>query len=194
MTGFHRSKVDYSFFTRGNLDAFIVLLVYVDDVLIASDNAQAVAELKVLLCKQFKLKGLGDLKFFLGLEVARYKEGISLCQRKYTLELLEDVGLLGCKLAKVPMEPNLKLSKFEGKESKDPSMYRRLIGRLLYLTITRLDITFAVLELNQFMAKLRLRHLQATNKILQYIKGSPGQGLLFSSKSDLHVKAFVDAN
>ena len=98
MEGFHQSKADYSLFTRNSFGSFVALLVYV------GDNAQAVANLKVLLDKQFKLKDLGDLKFFLGLEVARSKEGISLCQRKYALELLEDASLLGCKLAKVSME------------------------------------------------------------------------------------------
>ena len=102
--GFHQSKTDYSLFTRNSSGSSVALLVYVDDVLIASDNAQAMADLKVLLDKQFKLKDLGDLKFFLGLEVARSKEGISLCQRKYALELLEDVGLLCCKPTKVPIE------------------------------------------------------------------------------------------
>ncbi|XP_075633672.1 uncharacterized protein LOC142606162 [Castanea sativa] len=90
----------------------------------AVDNKQAVDELKVLLDQQFKLKDLGDLKFFLGLEVARIANSINLCQRKYTLELLSDAGMLGCKPAKIPMDPNLKLSKYEGKELQDPSSYR----------------------------------------------------------------------
>ena len=125
-----------------------------DDVLIASNNVQVVTDLKVLLDKQFKLKDLGDLKFFLGLEVARSKEGINLRQTKYALELLNDASLLGCRQAKTPMDQNLKLSKYEGKELKDPGIYRRLIGRLLYLTITRPNITFVVNKLNQFMASL----------------------------------------
>lgn len=191
--GFRQSKADYSLFVRNNFEAFVALLVYADDVLIASDNVGAVVDLKVLLDRQFKLKDLRDLKFFLGLEVAKSKEGINLCQRKYALELLDDAGMLGCKPTKTPMDQNLKLSKYEGNELNSLDTYRRLTSRLLYLTITRPDITF-VHRPSQFMAKPRLPHLQATNRILQYIKGTPGHGLFFSSQLELHIKAFTNAN
>jgi hypothetical protein len=108
--GFVQSKSDYSLFTRIQGTTFIALLVYVDDILIASNDMPSVNTLKDSLHAEFKLKDLGNLKYFLGLEVARSAKGISLCQRKYALDILSDSGMLGSKPVAIPMEQNLKIS------------------------------------------------------------------------------------
>ncbi|XP_030964271.1 uncharacterized protein LOC115985469 [Quercus lobata] len=194
LASFIQSKADYSLFTRRQVDVFMVLLVYVDDVLIDCNDKVEIDRFEVMLDDKFKLKDLGDSKYFLGLEVARLDKGIALCHRKYTLEVLNDAGMLGCKPAKTPMEQSLKLSKLEGEELNDPSSYRRLVGRLLYLTITRPNITFDVHKFSQYMSRPRKPHLDAAYRILQYLKSEPGKGLMFSSKTDLHLKGFVDAD
>jgi hypothetical protein len=170
------------------------LLVYVDDIVIASNDVMAVSQLIDVLHARFQLKDLGSLKFFLGLEIARTKDGISLSQRKYALEILEDTGFLASKPAKFPMETNAKLSMTSGSPLSDPSSYRRFVGRLLYLTISRPDISYAVQVLSQFMDQPHSTHLDAVHRVLRYIKGSPGQGLFFSAYSSLQLKAFCDSD
>uniref|UniRef100_A0A7N2LA46 Reverse transcriptase Ty1/copia-type domain-containing protein n=1 Tax=Quercus lobata TaxID=97700 RepID=A0A7N2LA46_QUELO len=192
--GFVQSKSDYSLFTHTQGTSFTVLLVYVDDILLTRNNPDGVAGLKKLLDDKFGLKDLGSLRYFLGLEVARTDEGISLNQRKYALEILKDTGFLGSKPVKFPMEQNLRLSKYEGKPLADPGQYRRLIGRLLYLALTRPDITYAMYRLSQFVSQPKEPHLLAAHRVLQYIKGSPGKGIFFPSKTNLHIKSFCDAD
>ena len=126
--------------------------------------------------------------------MGRSYKGISICQRKYALEVLKEAGMTACKPNKVPMEQNLKLSKFLGKLLSDPRMCRRLVGRSLYLTITRLDIGYAVNKLSQFVSKPRKPHLDVAYKVLQYIKRCPSQGILLSTRSDMQLKAFADAD
>ena len=119
--GFVRSKSDYSVFTRVKGCSIIIILVYVDDLLIASNDVDAMNSFKQFLDNKFKLKDLGTLKYFLGLEVARTTKGISLCQRKYTLDLLTDTGLLASKAASTPMEPSPKFSNSIGQLVSDVS-------------------------------------------------------------------------
>ncbi|XP_040996133.1 uncharacterized mitochondrial protein AtMg00810-like [Juglans microcarpa x Juglans regia] len=172
----------------------MALIVYVDDVLLASNSLQDIDLLKKFLDDQFTIKDLGPLKYFLGLEVARSHTGISLCQRKYALDILQDTGLIGSKPAAFPMESNLKLTIDDSEPYEDPSAYRKLVGRLLYLTITRPDLAYSVQVLSQFLAKPTVNHHKAAVRVLRYLKATPGQGLFFPSTSELQLKAFSDSD
>jgi hypothetical protein len=122
--GFSQSKADYSLFTRHQGTSFIALLVYVDDIAIASNDSVAVTSLIGILNDRFRLKDLGELKFFWGLEIARSTKGISISQRKYSLEIIQDAGLLASKPVLFPMVQNLKLSRDVGKVLSYPTPYR----------------------------------------------------------------------
>ena len=175
--GFKQSNVDHTLLIRNLQGVYTAALVYVDDIIIASNDDKDVDQLKLDLSAAFKLCDLGALKYFVGLKVARSDRGISVCQRKYTLGLLEDTRLLSCKPSLVPMDPNAKLC-MDSKEPlfEDPSAYRSLVGRLTYLTITRPDITFAVNKLCQFTSAPKKSHHQAALRVLHYLKGTIGLG------------------
>jgi hypothetical protein len=192
--GFLQSKSDYSLVTKVQGKVFIALLIYVDDIVLASNDVDSITQLIVFLNTKFKLKDLGTLKFFLGLEIASTSKGISLSQREYALEILEDSGLLAVKPSKFPMETNLKLSRSSGVLLADPTSYRRLVGRLLYLTITRPDISYSIQLLSQFMDSPRQPHMDAATRVLRYLKSSPGEGLFYSASSVPHIKAFCDSD
>ncbi|KAF5458497.1 hypothetical protein F2P56_022520 [Juglans regia] len=155
---------------------------------------KSVELLKSLLDEKFKLKDLSKLKYFLGLEVALSPAGISLCQRKYYLEILQDASLLASKPIVFPMEQNIKLSKDVRDLLSDPTVYRRLVGQLLYLTLTRPDLCYSVNRLSQCMAQPRQPHLQAAYRILQYIKGTPDHGPFFPAADTMSLKTFDDSD
>ncbi|XP_022843189.1 uncharacterized protein LOC111366719 [Olea europaea var. sylvestris] len=134
--GFNQSKADYSLFTKGSGNEFVALLVYIDDIVITGPNIQ----------------DLGKLKYFLGIEVARSNSKIVISQRHYALQLLADSGYLDCKLTNTPMDPKVTLNIHDGDLLPDASSYHRLIGKLIYLTISRPDITFAIYKLSQFLS------------------------------------------
>ncbi|KAE8666011.1 Dihydroorotase [Hibiscus syriacus] len=202
MAGYMQSKYDYSMFTKQQGSDIVVLLVYVDDLLITGSNEVLIAELKHILNKNFKMKDLGELKYFIGLEVLRSKAWIVLNQRKYALELIEETGVGGAKPALTPLEQNKKLTTVEYDETvcsneqllQDKTVFQRLIGRLIYLTHTRPDIVYAVHFLSQFMHKPKHSHLEAALRVVKYIKKNPGQRILLSATSECRLIAYCDSD
>ncbi|GJX16570.1 putative RNA-directed DNA polymerase [Tanacetum coccineum] len=145
--GFTQSVNDHSLFTLTKKDKFIALLVYVDDIVITSNCVDEINEFKIYLKSKFNIKDLGSLKYFLGIKVIRTSNNLCLTQRKYCLELLKEYGLLGCKPASTPMEPNSVLLYVP--TDSDPLLdnitgYQQLLGKLIYLTHTRPDISYSV--------------------------------------------------
>ncbi|KAL5724899.1 hypothetical protein ACHQM5_008106 [Ranunculus cassubicifolius] len=192
--GFTQSKSDYSLFTCINGTDSTFILVYVDDIIVTGNNPIVIQKIKKFLEQQFYIKDLGRLKYFLGIEVARSKGGLFLTQRKYTMDILSDSGVIGGRISEFPMEQHINLHATTGTLLPDPSIYRRLIGRLLYLTVMRPDINFAVHHLSQFMHSPRTIHMDAANRVLRYLKGSINKGILLSSSSSLHVTGFCDSD
>lgn len=195
--------MDYSFFTKKQRSNIVIILVYVDDMLVTGNNLAQILATKGDLQEAFKVKDLGELKYFLGIEFCRSQQRILMNQRKYSLELISDVGLSASKTVNTPLDNN---QKFTSKESNDVAgentdelfedreQYQRLICKLLYLTLTRLDIAFAVQTLSQFMQYPKRSHWEASLRIVRYIKREPGMGVLMSSKKSNKITTYCDAD
>ncbi|CAM8941955.1 unnamed protein product [Rhodiola kirilowii] len=157
-------------------------------------SQKLIDKVKQFIDSRFKTKDLGTLRFFLGIEVARSNSGIFLNQRKYVLELIKEAGLLGCRPSTLPMDTKHKLSLFTSPSLDDPTNYRRLVGQLIYLTVTRPYLAFPVHVLSQLMHQPRADHLQAEHKVLRYLKSAPAQGLFYPAHQTLLLQAYCDAD
>lgn len=193
--GYVQSKQDYSLFIKTDVTgSFTAVVAYVDDLLVTGNNDSEVMALKKSLHTAFTIKDLGPLKYFLGIEVSRNESGILLNQRKYILDLLRDTGMEDCKPALFPLPRNLNLSTQNGPPLEDPEIYRRLIGKLLYLNMTRPDISFAVQQLSQFLQAPAQTHLSAALHVLKYLRGTINLGIFYSASNDLALTAYCDAD
>ncbi|XP_041999807.1 uncharacterized protein LOC121749289 [Salvia splendens] len=192
--GLQQSASDHSFFLKNEDSVFFAVVVYVDDLMAVTNKPEVMKSFKEFLSQFFKFKDLGHPKYFLGLEIARSDQGIMVSQRKYAMALIRDAGLLGCKPSFVHMDPTKRLQQEAGDAMEDSSKYRRQIGRLLCLCITRPDITFVVHNLSQYVSRPCVEHWEASERILRYLKATPGHGLFYSSKAAPTLSIFSDAN
>jgi hypothetical protein len=192
--GFSISSYDSALFLRRTGKGTILLLLYVDDMIITGDDLSGIQELKAFLSQNFEMKDLGHLSYFLGLEITSSDDGFYLTQAKYTSDLLSRAGLTDHKILDTPIEFNARLTPSSGELLPDPTLYRQLVGSLVYLTVTRPDISYAVHQVSQFMSAPRSTHYAAVLRILRYLKGTLFHGLHFSAQSPLTLRAYSDAD
>ena len=140
------------------------------------------------------MKDLGSLTYFLGLEVHHSSSGISLTQHKYASDVVSTAGLQEATSVDTPMEVNIKLRKENGDLLIDPSLYRKLVGSLVYLTITRPGISFVVQQVNQFLQTPRHLHLTVVHRIIRYVHGTVARGLFFPANNLPRLIAYSDAD
>ncbi|KAL0641862.1 hypothetical protein Bca4012_102644 [Brassica carinata] len=196
--GFKKSELDHTLFTLTTPSGMIALLVYVDDIIITGSDKEGIIATKEFLKSMFEIKDLGEMKYFLGIEICRSKEGLFMSQRKYTLDLLKGAGAYGGKTARMPMEDGYKVPREgeieDSKPYQDPKLYRKLVGKLIYLTITRPDICFAVNQVSQHMQVPKEHHWRMVERILMYLNGSPDQGVWMGCNGSTEVVGYCDAD
>lgn len=177
--GYKQSNSDHTLFLKHRKGKVTALIIYVDDMIITGDDDDEIVQLKKYLATEFEIKELGDLKYFLDIEVARSDQGICLSQRKYVMDLLTETGMLACKPVETPIEQNHKLGEYPGDVPTNKERYQRLIGRLIYLSHTRPDIAYVVSVVSRFMHAPSERHMNAVVRIIKYLKNAPGKGIMF---------------
>ncbi|KAG8479389.1 hypothetical protein CXB51_029761 [Gossypium anomalum] len=192
---FERSASEPTLYVKKNkTETQLVVSLYVDDLLVTRGDKVDLAEFKTKMKQMFEMTDLGLMTYFLGMEVSQTQGGIFLKQESFALKVLTKFSMLNCKPTPTPVVAGLKLSSHEGHEEVCETTYRSLIGCLLYLTATRLDIMFAVSLLSRFMHCCNVQHFQAAKRVLRYIKGNLSHGLLFSKAAELKLKGYTDSD
>ncbi|KAJ0522114.1 putative RNA-directed DNA polymerase [Helianthus annuus] len=193
--GYNKCVYEHTLYFKHSTSTRIIICLYVDDLIIASDSLDQIRQLKESMEKEFEMTDLGILHYFLGMEV-NYNEGnISLSQQKYARTLLKKFNMENCKQISTPMEYGIRLTKEDPEEEDvDQNMYRILMGCLMYLTNTRPDIAFAVSKLSRFMERPKRSHWEAGKRVLRYIKGTLNHGIIYSKGRKGKLTGYSDSD
>jgi hypothetical protein len=194
MQGFKIGRVDTTLFTKDVNGDLFICQIYVDDIIFGSTNDLLSHEFATMMSREFEMSMIGELTFFLGFQVKQMKEGTFIHQEKYTKDILKKFKMDECKPIKTPMATNGHLDLDVDGKPVDQSLYRSMIGSLLYLTASRPDIMFSVCLCARFQANPKESHLSAVNRILRYLKHTPSIGLWYPKGASLDLLGYSDSD
>jgi hypothetical protein len=191
---FKRGTIDKTLFIKRAKKDILLVQIYVDDIIFGSTQDKLCKEFEALMHQKFKMSSMGELTFFLGLQVKQQQTGIFINQSKYVNDILLKFGFKDVKAASTPMETHKSLSADLEGEDIDVHLYRSMIGSLMYLTASRPDIMFAVCVCARFQVRPKQSHLQAVKRIFRYLKGQPRLGLWYPQDSPFELLAYTDSD
>ena len=192
--GFKRGYADWTLFVKNDEDYLLVAQVYVDDIVFGATIDARAIEFSEEMKKEFKMSMVGELTFFLGFQVKQKKEGIFISQEKYVRNIVKRFELDSKKHASTPMSSSTKLNIDSSGVEVSPTLYRSIIGSLLYLITSRPDIAFSVGVCARYQAAPRESHLTAVKRIIRYVNGTLDYGLWNSKDSNACLAGYSDAD
>jgi hypothetical protein len=191
--GFSKGILDNNLYYKEIDDGLMILVIFVDDIIFGGDDDESdkfAEEMK----KEFEMSMIGEINYFLGLQIVQDKEGIFISQTKYLKDLLKRFGLETCKVVGTPMVTGHKLSTKDETPNVEQKKYKPMIGGLQYLTHTRLDIKNVVGIIARFQANPREAHYAPVKSIFRYLKGTPEFRFLYDRSNDFTLYAYTDAD
>ncbi|KAI5355626.1 hypothetical protein L3X38_008521 [Prunus dulcis] len=192
--GFKSSHSDPSLFVQHTGNDIIILLLYVDDIIITGSSDQLIQRVVTDLSEVFEMKDMGQLTYFLGLQISYNSSGdIFVSQTKYAKDLLHKAGMSSCRACATPCKPHTQVLQTDGEPLADPTMFRSLVGALQYLTFTRPDLAYAVNHVCQYMNNPTEVHYFLVKRILRYVQGTLEYGISFT-KGPWQLSAYSDAD
>jgi hypothetical protein len=191
---FKKSLSESTLYIRNSNSDYIVISLYMDDLFVTGNNPSMIKKFKAEMMKVFEMTDLGEMSYFLGMEVQQNQHGIFICQQKYAKEILKKFKMEECKSMTTPMNVKEKFCKDDGADKVDEAIYRSLIGCLMYLTATRPDIMHVVSLLSRFMHCASEVHFKAAKRVMRYIKGTLSYGIQFSCIENFNLQGYADSD
>ncbi|GJU35329.1 putative ribonuclease H-like domain-containing protein [Tanacetum coccineum] len=189
-----RGKIDKTLFIRRDKGDILLVQVYVDDIIFGSTKKSLCTEFEKIMHKKFQMSSMGELTFFLGLQIKQKEDGIFISQDEYVTEILKKFSFTDVKTTNTHMETQKPLLKDEDGEEVDVHLYRSMIGSLMYLTSSRPDIMFAVYACARYQVNPKVSHLDAVKRIFRYLKGQPKMSIWYSKDLPFDLVAYTDSD
>ncbi|GJT09799.1 retrovirus-related pol polyprotein from transposon TNT 1-94 [Tanacetum coccineum] len=192
--GFTKGTIDPTLFKIKYGEDILLVQIYVDDIIFGSTNPKYSKRFEKLMHSRFEMSLMGEMKFFLGLQIHQSPKGIFINQAKYALEILKKHNMDNCHSIGTPLATKPKLDVDLSGEPVDQSDYRSKIGSLMYLTSSRPDLVQAVCYCARYQARPTQKHLKEVKRIFKYLKGTINMGLWYPKDSGFELTAFSDAD